>query len=223
MIDWVRENVSVLTALTSLGTLFIWLAYLHLFYLSFRDQRRPKLLIHEAGGLDVGDRCIVANMSPIAVHVAAVLIDVDHDGERLTFQPKPPKAADAPDADPPGLARQGPLSSGSYLEIGTFDALLTAAGVHERRPSARDGARITVRVVGFIGPELLPTAAERSFEVIDDRDDGTLVHPLSVMPTDLGERQQRRVARTWLEEAQRLDLQRIETPFSVRTDETPTR
>ncbi len=219
MLEWVRENVSVLTAITSLGTLFIWLAYLHLFYRSLRDQRRPKLLVHEAGGFDPGDRCIIANMSPTAVHIAAVLVDVDRDGESLTFQPKPPHPAKAPDGDPLGLARQGPLNSGSYLDIGTFDALLTAAGFEDREGSPEARTVITVRVVGFIGPELFPAAAMRRFEVIDDQADGTLVHPLSVLPTDLRERQQRKAARDWLKETQRLDLARIATPLSVRGDD----
>lgn len=219
MLEWLRENGSLLTALTSLGTLFIWLAYLHLFYRSLRDQRRPKLLIHEAGGLDLGDRCIVANMSAIAVHVAAVLVDVDRDGEQLTFLPKPPKPAGDADEDPLGRARQGPLGSGSYLDLGSFAALLSAAGGTDPTWGSDEPTHITIRVVGFIGPELFPAAAQRRFEVSGGDADATTVHPLSVMPTELGERQQRRVARAWLEEAQRLTLDRIETPFTVATDE----
>jgi hypothetical protein len=215
MIEWARNNVEVLTALTSLGTLLIWLAYLHLFYRSLRDQRRPMLLIHQAGGLDLSDRCVVANMSPTAVHVAATLIDIDRDGERLTFQPKATKDDD----DTHAMDRQGPLESASYLDIGSFDALLKAAGRLEVDDASDTSTRITVRVVGFIGAKLEPAAASRTFEVVDNGDGGRLVHPLSVLPTELTQRQQRRMAREWLREVQGLDLKRIETPMSVKTDQ----
>jgi hypothetical protein len=215
MIEWARNNVEVLTALTSLGTLLIWLAYLHLFYGSLRDQRRPMLLIHQAGGLDLSDRCVVANMSPTAVHVAATLIDVERDGEHFTFQPK--AAKDDVDAD--ALSRQGPLESASYLDIGSFEALLKAAGRLEVDGASDAPTRITVRVVGFIGAELFPAAASRTFEIVDNGRGGRLVHPLSVMPTELNQRQQRRMARAWLQEMLSLDLKRVETPMSVKADQ----
>jgi hypothetical protein len=206
MIEWARNNVEVLSALTSLGTLLIWLAYLHLFYRSIRDQRRPMLLIHQAGGLDLSDRCVVANMSQTAVHVAATLIDVEHDGEHVTFQPK---AAEG-DVDADEMARQGPLESASYLDIGSFEALLEAAGRREVDGAPDTTTRITVRVVGFIGAELFPAAASRTFEVVDNGRGGRLVHPLSVLPTELTQRQQRRMARAWLQGMLSLDLKRID-------------
>jgi hypothetical protein len=218
MIEWVRQNVDVLNALTSLATVVIWLAYLQLFYQSFRRQRRPKLLIHEAGGLDLGDRCIITNMSSTAVHVAAVLVDVERDGEQWTFQPKSPKPSNTTDGESKVLDRQGPLQSGSYIDVGSFEALLTAAQELQSEQTLDAPTRITVRVVGFIGAELFPAAAKRTFEVIDNEADGMLVHPLSVMPTELDERQQRRVARDWLREVQRLDLARIETPLHAHTE-----
>lgn len=215
MLDWLRENAELLSALGSIGMLVIWLAYLQLFYVSLRNQRRPKLLIHQAGGLGLDDRCIVANMSPATVYVAAVLVDVQSGDERITFMPKTPKAKDDTLDHPLELTRQGPLRSGSYLDLGTFDSLLGTGGERVHARAGEDGTVITIRVAGLIGAELFPAAASRTFKVADDGANGTLVEPLSVLPTELSWREQRRVARAWLKESQRADLARIDTPQDV--------
>lgn len=44
--DWISQHHDSLTALTSIGTLLIWLVYAQLLYKGYRRQRRPRLIIN---------------------------------------------------------------------------------------------------------------------------------------------------------------------------------
>jgi hypothetical protein len=228
MLAWLSEHGQALSAAASLGMLVVWILYLQLFFRMVQRQRRPNLLIHQAGGFELDGRCIVANMSETAVHVAAVLVDVEHDpveddrarrddsasdgrepgGRRVTFQPRPVHGRN--DGEALADTRQGPLGSGRYLDLGSFAALLDAA---DRGHRAEDelGAALTVRVVAFVGSELYPAGARRRFRISGRRHDAT-VQPESLLPEQLSSARQRRVARRWLAEAQRLDVATLETP-----------
>ena len=231
---WLSEHGEALSAAASFGMLIVWILYLQLFFRMFQRQRRPNLLIHQAGGFELDSHCIIANMSETAVHVAAVLIDVEHDrvddggvdddggtrdaekhdGERVTFQPRPAHGEN--DGDALANTRQGPLASATYLDLGSFAALLDAADRGHGGGDELDAA-ITVRVVAFVGSELYPAGARRRFRISGRRRDAS-VQPESLLPEQLSSASQRRVARRWLAEAQRLDVDTRETAKAAQAD-----
>jgi hypothetical protein len=202
MMEWLTEHVDLVSAVSSLGMLVIWILYLQLFFLTYQKQRRPNLFIHQASGFDLDSRCVVANMSETAVHVAAVLVDVERGEDRRTFQPRPDGDRDGD--DPLSQTRQGPLPSASYMDVGSFGVLLDTVDDASPESGAGDDtvdALVTVRVVAFVGSELYPVGAERRFEV-HGRRDGADVRPVSTLPKHFSNRRGRRIARRWLEEAQ---------------------
>lgn len=206
MVEWLTEHVDVVSALTSIATVVIWLLYLQLFFLTYQKQRRPNLFIHQSNGFDLDSRCVVANMSETAVHVAAVLVDVERGDDRRTFQPRPDEERTG--EDPLSDTRQGPLPSASYMDIGSFGALLDTAD--DASPESGDGddsvdAQVVIRVVAFVGSELYPVGAERRFEVRGRRDQAD-VRPVSTIPKHFSNRWQRRIARRWLKEAESREI-----------------
>ncbi len=208
MLEWLTEYGEVLSTLSSLGMLVIWILYLQLFFQMYRKQRRPHLLIHQAGGFDLHSRCVIANMSETAVHVAAVMVDVEREGQCQTFQPRPDWDRD--EHGPLADTRQGPLPTAAYIDVGSFAALLDAADGSHRPDDATD-ADVVVRVVAFVGSELYPTGAQRRFAVRGSRGDAS-VKPESAIPQQFSSGRQRRIARRWLLEAQDLDADARATP-----------
>ena len=202
MLEWLTEHVDLISALSSIGMLVIWILYLQLFFLTYQKQRRPNLFIHQANGFDLDSRCVIANMSQTAVHVAAVLIDVDRGDDHLTFQPGDSDHSET--EDPLARTREGPLPTASYLDVGSFGALLDTADASSPGSVASDDtidAMVTVRVVAFVGSELYPVGAQRQFEVSGERDEAD-VRPVSTLQKHYSNRWQRRIAKRWLEEAE---------------------
>lgn len=211
MLAWLRENASLLELASSIGMLAVWLLYLQLFFRSYQRQRQPNLLIHQTNGFDLDGLCMVANMSESNVHVEAVLVDARRDDEIAVFQPAPTTPANTQAGeDPLHASHEGPLAQGAYVTIGRFRALVAEA--EEKLPEAPAGEElmVTVRVVAFVGPELHPVGARRTFRV-DYRDTDAEVRPTSLVPEQFSTRRQRSVARSWLEEAQSLDRARVLT------------
>ena len=218
MLSWFQENANLLSMLSSFAMLVVWLLYLQLFYQSFKRQRQPNLLIHQANGFDLGSLCMIANMSVSNVHIAALLVDASRGDAAVTFRPAP-MASDPLEADDPlRNAHVGPLAQGGYHTVGTFRTLVAEA---EARLAESDDAgstdtededvlQLTVRIVAFVGPELHPIGARRTFEITSAG--GVVdVRARFMLPEQLSSRRQRRIAARWLEEAQALDSARVAT------------
>lgn len=208
MLDWLGRNAEVLSLFASIGMLLIWLLYLQLFYTSYKLQQRPNLLIHQAAGFDLASLCMIANMSERNVHVAALLVDAERDGERVSFLPAPRSPDPIHDDDPIRMVHQGPLPQGGYFIVGQFRSLVAEAD--RRLPTGSEGAdlRLTIRVVAFVGSQLFPAGARRTFDV---REFGPRmeVRPSSTMPQQLSARRQREVVQEWLEEARAMDPEQV--------------
>lgn len=215
MLDWLQENVQVLSLLANIGMLLIWVAYLQLFYQSYRRQRQPNLLIHQANGFDLDSICMIANMSESNVHIAALLVDAERGGDRVSFQPGPSVPDPLDDDDPLAHLQEGPLPQGQYFAVGPFRTLVAEANVRLPEPYADPHSKddepvmeLAVRLVAFVGPELHPIGARRDFYVTRYGNDAE-VRPRARVPEQLSKGRQRRVARRWLEEAQKLDKSRV--------------
>ena len=211
MLTWIRDNVDLLNMLSSFGMLAIWLLYLQLFYRSYRRARKPNLLIHQANGFGLDSICMIANMSATNVHVAALLIDAESGDDAVTFQPGPTRPDPVEDDDPLSGLHVGPLTQGSYFRVGTFRTMVAEAVSRiPEAPGREEPLRLGVRLVAFVGPELEPIGARRTFEVSRDGE-RVEVRATELLPEQLAHRRQRRIARRWLEEAQELDVDSVVT------------
>ena len=228
MFEWIAQHKAVLTVFTNLGTLCIWLVYAQLLYWGFRRQRRPRLIINRGKQKDINALCIISNMSAESIFIEYIIAELEtnhgtivmdvtdfemqyNEGESVEKDGERPSTHDRPLAE---NTRQGPLGSGDFLHIGTFDGLIRRMARDEgiemegHRPCGDLEFRsLTIRLIGIYGPEDMPIGAVRSFR-LQDNDRYCSLTPTSWDTRRLASRRERRQLRR---EVQKLNS----TNFSV--------
>lgn len=190
--DWLSQHHDSVTALTSLGTLLIWLVYAQLLYKGYRRQRRPRLIINRGKQKDINALCIISNMSAEPVFIEYIVAELETSHGRIVmdvtdFERGSEDAGDGDDQEPSGSdqnqipervrdnTRQGPLQPGDFLHIGTFQTIVRRMARNAN--IAMEGTcptgdlefqRLTIELIGIYGPEDLPMGAERSFKLYAD-------------------------------------------------------
>ena len=171
LLQWIARHQELLTAITGIGTLLVWLVYLQVFISSYRRQIRATLLITRGAGDGLEARCFLSNMSSGPVYVQSVLMTVEQpDGvlvcpvtDMLDLEGELPAA-------PHLRTRQGSLGSGATRDIGSFHDLMQhalRAGAKENDAAVDPSSvrSILLEVVGIYGSEDLPIGARRMFVV----------------------------------------------------------
>ena len=214
--EWLVENAALVANLASLAMLVVWTFYSVLFYREFRRQRTPFLVIHQAHGHGLEATVLVVNLSKEPVHVLCAML-VLHT-TRGTFAQQLHDFRRAPRAADPGnvqtALKQGPLTSGAFLGLGSFEAMLTAA-VEEVLPrSGRwDGPEggvevgelleelreLEIRVVALHGAHSRPVGASRVFQVHTEGD-RVAIEPAILLTRQLTSRSERRMVQDWLQD-----------------------
>ncbi|MCX2721631.1 hypothetical protein [Roseibium salinum] len=167
MWEFIKDNEGAINAVASVLTLGIWTLYFQLLLNSYRHRVRPKININRAGGRSTRSRCVISNMSAEAVYVEAIVLTLGDGEKRQVCHLSDLDVSVSPDTDTRSQLFQGPLSSGEFLDIGSFDSLIERAretsGGQENL--ADDTARLEVMVVGTYtaGDGLI--AAERCYEL----------------------------------------------------------
>ncbi|AHI28296.1 hypothetical protein [Marinobacter similis] len=186
--DWISQHHDSLTALTSIGTLLIWLVYAQLLYKGYRRQRRPRLIINRGKRKDINALCIISNMSAEPVFIEYIVAELETsrgsivmdvtDFERDYFERGYGDQGEGdeqhePDEIPDRVrdnTRQGPVQPGDFLHIGTFQNIVRRMARQAKiemqgfLPAGDlEFERLTIQLIGIYGPEDLPMGAERSF------------------------------------------------------------
>ncbi len=166
MWTWLSENYGVVSAVASVATLCVWLAYLQLFYMSYRHQLRPKIMITRGGGHSMSSRCMLTNMSPEVVFIQAIIIRLRLADREIIRSLSDIERGASESRDQRSELLQGPISSGEYLDLGPFENLVKAA-LRDRDASGRleDVEEMTITAVGTYTWNDRPVAAERSFHL----------------------------------------------------------
>ncbi len=149
MWTWLKENHAIISALSSFAMLGVWMLYLHLFYSSYRHQLRPKILITRGGGDTVAARCIVTNMSSEIIFVQAVFLRLSYpDREQVYSLSEADRKGFSP-SDRRSELVQGPLRSGDFLDLGSFEELLSSVlGSGDARDELAAADALSVVAVG---------------------------------------------------------------------------
>ncbi|GHC33233.1 hypothetical protein [Aidingimonas halophila] len=201
---WISENASAITAIGSILTFIVWLAYMHLLYKSYSRQRRPRIIINRGRGMDIDSLCLISNMSVESIfvqHIVAVLETADgnksldiidykqsvEDGERYH-------------------SHQGPLESGGYLHVDTFRKILKRVaqqhGEALENMHGNGASRIEaldIRVIAIYGSEDSPVGASRRFLVNHDGNDYSIT-PAALQTQRLTDRRSRRQIQRWMQQ-----------------------
>lgn len=196
--------------------LVVWTFYSVLFYQEFRRQRTPFFVIHQANGHGLDATALVVNLSKEPVHILCAML-VLHTArgtfaqQLRDFRRMPRESASA---DLQTAIKQGPLTSGAFLGLGSFEAMLKAASDEVLRRSdqweeadedpelleiIRDLHEVEIRVIALHGAHSRPVGASRTFEV---HTDGTQVaiEPAILLTRQLTGRSERRVVQEWLQD-----------------------
>lgn len=208
--EWFTEHASLIANIASMAMLFVWLFYTALFYRDFRQQRMPLIVLHQTNGYEHDSSCLLVNMSKQPVHVLCVMLAAQtEEGEATmritnTTRVSPEQTSHMKVQD---LIKQGPLPTGYFLDLGSFQEMLEHANLlpavqrsSESAPPIKpknDAYEIELRVIALHGAYQDPVGAMRTFRVTADG--GTLsVEPIMLLTRQMASRAERRRVRRWL-------------------------
>ena len=207
MMDWISQNSPAITALTSVCTLFVWLFYAQLLYLNFRRQRQPKIIINRGFGRTLQARCVISNMSPEPIFIEHIVAILHTDQGTLSkdmidFEASPGERDEASRLIE--TTRQGPMLSGSYNHIGTFQDIIGRILRFHGLPSddfqsvdGRTLQSIELQVIAVYGSEDSPVGAARTFELTMGESGEALV-PTRLVTRRYASRPRRHRVRQWI-------------------------
>lgn len=197
---WLKENHGIISALSSFAMLGVWMLYLQLFYSSYRHQIRPKILITRGGGNTIAARCIITNMSPEIIFVQAVFLRLSFaDREQLYSLSEADRAGFSP-PDRRSELVQGPLRSGDFLELGSFEELLTTVlGKENALHQLAEAHTLTVVTVGSYTWHDRLAAAERSFRLRRNEVQQTILIPTRMSSRQIRSKTEKRAVARMVE------------------------
>lgn len=213
MIEWLKGNHQLVSLAISTSTLLVWVFYAQLLLLNFRRQRKPSLIINRGAGKGLSSLCLISNMSaePMFINQLVVSIETSRGALAVDVTDIRRSADEEVDASPDLLihrtTHQGPLRSGDFIHIGTFQEMLRS--VAERHGIELDGHKpvgdwkfhmLEIRAVAFYGPERHPIGVLRRFRLDERGDPDCVLVPESPFTHQLLSRRDRRKVRQWLTE-----------------------
>jgi hypothetical protein len=166
MLDWIAENSGTLQLAISLFTAVVWLAYLHILWLSFRRQRQTVILINRSIANDENAHCFVTNMGAEPIYLMEVMARVvTQDKTYVVKVTEREEVAFSEFEDPLARTNQGPIKSGEFIDIGSFTDLLRRADVRIGSDGIFDRVlQMDLTVAAVDGHATYLVAARRQFK-----------------------------------------------------------
>jgi len=217
MVDWIIENAAVIANLASLAMLGVWTFYAVIFYREFKRQRRPFFVIHQAQGHGLDSTCLIVNLSREAIHVLCVMLIVRTSrgvfAQRIRNFRRPSRGSDTGN-DVQTMIKQGPLTTGAFLGLGSFEAMLDAAGDDVLRESTVWGEageevdlfelvpeieELEIRLICLHGAREHPVGAWRSFRM-EASEEHVTIFPSMLLTRQMSGRSESREVKQWFED-----------------------
>lgn len=217
-IAWLKDYGSIISIFANVGILVVWVLYAQLFYRDYTRRRRPRIIIHHAPGQGFESACLLINMSQETIHIVGVLVVVHSNNDtcytRLVSDYYPVPADQYSLQKVQSLLRQGPLSPGSFLLLGTYGDLLrnvapgtaeaaNLAGKAEKPIGAEHIVGLDLKVVAVLGGDDRSIGAMRTFSVTHSDTDVDIL-PETLYTQQLLGRSQRSTVDDWLRECMNL-------------------
>lgn len=217
--QWITENASTFSGITSVGMLIIWAIYLQLLLHNFRMQRRPQIIINRGKGRDINSVCLFSNMSKQSVFIDLVMARittskrqwlcnvtdiVDDTGQPVSID----RHDKGRDINLHEFTRQGPMVSGDYMEAGTFGNMIRQAGFaggiefDENHDIAGEDELVSIEIglIATFGAEKHQIGARRTFYIQKADDGRVLLVPDDARTQQFKTRRQRRTLQRWRRE-----------------------
>lgn len=142
-----------------------------------RRQRRTEILIHLGGSRTLDARTFVSNLGFEPIYILEIILTLwSTDGERVTSISDRTETAKEDLASPSATTFQGPLKSGEYVDIGSFENLLQRARRNtsdELDPGTIN--RVELKVAAISAASTVVVAAKRQFYIEFDGDECVLL------------------------------------------------
>ncbi|MFL9815001.1 hypothetical protein D7241_17290 [Stutzerimonas sp. VN223-3] len=212
MIEWLTSNHQLISLIISSSTLLVWVFYAQLLLLNFRRQRKPSLIINRGAGKGLGSLCLISNMSAEPMFINQLVVSIETSQGPLEVDVTDIRQSMEGDVSPDLIihqtTHQGPLRSGEFTHIGTFQNMLRR--VAELHGIKLEGHRpvgdwqfhsLEIRAVAFYGPERHPLGVLRRFRLRDLGEAECTMVPESPFTHQLTSRRDRRRVRRWLSES----------------------
>lgn len=190
MLEWVSDNGAALSVASNFGMLIVWVVYLGTFLRQYRRQTQPKIVINRAAGRSLDAECFISNMSTEPIYVEAIIVSFETEGKCWSATVTDIVRRDGEDIpdDPRQRTRQGPMRSGDYMPVGSFNGLLERFVEESPDLEAIDNddfekASLRVKILADYASEELVIGAERVFDFAQDGSDwflrsGTSTHQI---------------------------------------------
>lgn len=213
---WITNHAEAISAIASVFTLFVWVFYAQLLYANYSRQRRPRIIINRGQGKFIHSLCLVSNMSQESIYVQHIVAVLETSDGKLQFDISEFQQSEDGDSSDINQTQeteykyrthQGPLGSGEYLHVGSFNDILRGIakaygiemlGYHPRGDMTFDA--LEIRLIAVYGPEDSPIGARRRFLLKDSKIDEYAVYPDSLDTERLNSRRQRRRIKRWMRE-----------------------
>jgi len=207
MWQWILDNATGLSFLTSVGTLLVWLFYAQLLLAGFRRQRQARVLVNQGWGDQIDSVCLVSNMSHEPIYIQCILLELVTATGRYTASVTDLPAQDRSSTGDPAnaITRQGPLSSGNYMNLGSFRALIAQCShacnlTHsDDRPVAQlELVSFQLTIISSYGPEAGLIGSTRRFNVSGENNER--MRPATIDTGRMRNHKARQRMREWLDE-----------------------
>ncbi|WP_335946376.1 MULTISPECIES: hypothetical protein [Salipiger] len=200
MWDWITQNSGALSAVLNAAMLVVWIAYLQLFFVSFRRSNRTVIHIGLAAARDGDGRCLVTNMGSDTAYVLAVKIDLDFGEESRSAM----VTDRVEDDDPLGgdfreKTNEGPLGGGEALDIGSLRRIVQRAAHRTGEELSLEQCRAVTLTVMVASQQAHRMSGGYKRYEIERGDDGEMrFRPSDVLTRQIRGRSQRRELRDML-------------------------
>lgn len=179
----------------------VWIIYFQLFFLQYKRNNRPYLIIHHAQNENPDALCLMVNMGKEPVHVQCVQVVLNtRAGEQKVMTVTEYRRVAADDTNVHQVLRQGPLQPGGYLVLGSFRNIILGRRSEENDSDYlfEDITAIEIRAVVVHGPSSYPVGVRRSFTLRHEA--GATIFPRNIHSEQLTRRRDREEVRRWLEQ-----------------------
>ena len=189
--EFIYRHSELISMLSNVGVLLVWLVYAQLLYLNFSRQRKPKININQIHGYELGSSvCVISNLSQEPIQVECVLLVLLFSDHSLVYNVTEKQRNDGSQSwdNIHALTRQGALTSGSHVSLGRFCELLDHHSANEpcqmlseenQIKAAGDIQGIEMRAIADYGPDRHPVGASRRFKLEQNDQGEWILYPES--------------------------------------------
>ncbi|MFE8071233.1 hypothetical protein QQM79_09245 [Marinobacteraceae bacterium S3BR75-40.1] len=191
------------SAISSMVMAAVWVIYFQIFFLQYRRQKRPFLVIHHAQGHDPDAACLLVNMSQNPVHVVCVTAYVETRDGDYTLQVTDYQRVTQNHSRVQDTLRQGPLGPGGHLLLGPFRDIILGHRSDDEPCDDADSLdevkALELRVVVVHAPSTSLIGARRRFSI--EKENGEhIIRASNIHTEQLIGRKKRHLVREWAEE-----------------------